>query len=459
MPDKHTQHLTLCFIALLTVAVSATLELPTRERGGNVPYFMQGKTLIGSSLYLSKLDRVDVPDTPLSRVAQRLQARIRQWKNISPPFFRLVEALEERKILLSKRVSVTLVAEDETTLDPWLVSFHRYPTWLKAEITATSAEFSIDSAAIRAYLEKYEIDQLPRPTDARLAAVTEDKELLRATVDRIAMAGYTFDVDEAVNLLTRSFSEEVSEASLHVWRTAGTIINKTSAELGTLQLLASGQSNFAGSDGGRIANVRKGLQDHLNNVLVPPGSMFSFNSTLGPVTLSAGWREALGIFNMGAELRPVPGGGVCQVATTVYRAIVNAGFPVIDRRNHSLFVKYYEQYGVGIDATIFPPSVDLTFVNDTPSHLLIQAYYDGFDAFVNIYGTPDGRTVTLEGPYFATNAPEGLLVNERQLKKNEIVWLQRIQYTNGSELMNIIVSRYKDVPKNIIAKYGAASET
>ncbi|KKW38159.1 MAG: VanW family protein [Candidatus Peribacteria bacterium GW2011_GWB1_54_5] len=155
----------------------------------------------------------------------------------------------------------------------------------------------------------------------------------------------------------------------------------------------------------------------------------------------------------GDQLKPAPGGGICQASTTVYRAIVNAGFPVVERRAHSLYVSYYKKYGVGIDATIFPGTQDLTFLNDTEQPLLIQAYDDGYEAVVNFYGTPDGRTVELQGPYFSTNAPEGMLINDRQVMKNEIVWIQRVNYADGSVKENLILSRYKELPAYVRNEY------
>ena len=235
-------------------------------------------------------------------------------------------------------------------------------------------------------------------------------------------------------------------------RTPGRIVNETGQDLGTLTLIAEGRSNFAGSVPGRIANVRKGLKERTHNVLVPPGSTFSFNKTLGSVTAKAGWYEALGIFN-GDELRLVTGGGICQVATTVYRAILLAGLPVVSRKPHSLFVSYYEKYAVGIDATVYPGQQDLTFTNDTPHYLLVQSYSDGFEATVNIYGTPDGRTVEMEGPYFTKTAPEDLTVNKRKLAKNEIAWRQHVTHADGVTQVNTIVSRYKFIPATVVKKY------
>ena len=131
---------------------------------------------------------------------------------------------------------------------------------------------------------------------------------------------------------------------------------------------------------------------------------------------------------------------------------MNAGFPIVKRKAHSLYVTYYKQYGVGIDATIYPGTQDLVFVNDTPGPLVIQAYSEGNDAFVNFYGTPDGRTVELNGPYFASNAPEGLTYNDRPVAKTEILWVQNVTYPDGETREYKISSRYKELPQLSLAK-------
>jgi vancomycin resistance protein YoaR len=160
---------------------------------------------------------------------------------------------------------------------------------------------------------------------------------------------------------------------------------------------------------------------------------------------------ALGIFG-GEDLRPVLGGGICQVATTVYRAAVHAGLPITKRANHSLFVTYYEKYGVGLDATIYPGEQDFTFFNDSPHYLLLQAYAEGDEAVVNVYGTPDGRSVALDGPFLSSNAPD-LMIKDRPIKINEIAWKRSVTYTDGRTAEEVLLSRYKAVPKRLKAEY------
>lgn len=161
---------------------------------------------------------------------------------------------------------------------------------------------------------------------------------------------------------------------------------------GIKELVGKGYSEFAHSIPGRIHNVTLAAA-RINGVLIKPGDTFSFNETLGDVSALTGFQPAYVIKDGKTVLGD--GGGVCQVSSTLFRAILNAGLPVIERKEHAYRVGYYEQAGVkaGLDATVFSPSVDLKFKNDTASYLLIQTKTDtkNLSLTIEFYGTRDGR--------------------------------------------------------------------
>ena len=122
-------------------------------------------------------------------------------------------------------------------------------------------------------------------------------------------------------------------------------------------------------------------------------------SNLGDVSLDKGYAEALIIFN-GRTVKGV-GGGVCQVSTTAFRAAFNGGYPIIERWPHAYRVGWYERgFGPGLDATVFSPYVDFKFKNDTPYHILIEAYANDAAGRLTFkfYSTSDGRQVTISEP-------------------------------------------------------------
>ena len=344
----------------------------------------------------------------------------------------------------------------------WSVSAHRYPLWLQPAFSLRDAKFVLSAEQIAKTIEQEEVLKLDPPVHGILRSVQwkeNEKSVSRGEIEGTARGGYLPNYERIAASVAKSMHEDIEKISVPLEKQNGRIINLTGQNLGDLSLWATGRSNYRGSTLARKHNVQKALNEHVHNTVVAPGEMFSFNSTLdGPVSVSNGWRMAKVIFN-GGDLEPAPGGGICQASTTVFRSIVNAGFPVVDRRAHSLYVSYYKQHGVGIDATIYPGSQDLVFLNDTDNHIVIQAYNEGDDAYVNIYGTPDGRSVELKGPYFASTAPSGFTYRGRRMSQNEIVWVQQVRYPNGAVKEYEIGSRYKELPQSIAREYAIPETT
>lgn len=175
--------------------------------------------------------------------------------------------------------------------------------------------------------------------------------------------------------------------------------------LGIKELIGLGTSRFVGSISNRVYNITLAAS-RLNGLLVAPGEVFSFNKALGDVSKFTGYKEAFII--QGGKTILGDGGGVCQVSTTLFRAILNSGLPIVERHPHSYRVGYYEQdSSPGIDATVYAPSVDLKFKNDTPSHVLVQAYTNPISSTLtfSLYGTSDNRKVTLGKPIITNQKP------------------------------------------------------
>lgn len=165
--------------------------------------------------------------------------------------------------------------------------------------------------------------------------------------------------------------------------------------LGIKELVSQGSSFFRGSISERIHNIQLASLK-LNGILIAPDETFSFNQSLGDVSQDTGFEQAYII----KEGRTVlgDGGGVCQVSTTLFRAVLNAGLPIIERHAHAYRVHYYEDdLGPGFDATVFSPTADLKFTNDTSSYLLIQTNVDlrKKQLIFELYGTKDDRQIVI----------------------------------------------------------------
>ena len=176
-------------------------------------------------------------------------------------------------------------------------------------------------------------------------------------------------------------------------------------DLGIKESIGKGTSLFQGSIQSRIYNITL-ASSRLNGLLVAPNEVFSFDKALGDISAFTGYKQAYIIENGRTVLGD--GGGVCQVSTTFFRALLNAGLPIVERHAHAYRVGYYEQDSPpGFDATVFVPSVDLKFKNDTGNHILVQTLIDPnvLRLTFELYGTKDGREVTISKPVISNESP------------------------------------------------------
>jgi len=123
--------------------------------------------------------------------------------------------------------------------------------------------------------------------------------------------------------------------------------------------------------------------------IVAPGEIYNFDKQIGPRTEARGFMPAPGIVGEG-NLEDVLGGGICQVATTLFNAVFEAGLEIVERHNHSL---YFEHYPAGRDATVTADAKNFMFRNDTDHYVWVRGSSDGITTTFNVYGTKDGRKV------------------------------------------------------------------
>ena len=170
-------------------------------------------------------------------------------------------------------------------------------------------------------------------------------------------------------------------------------------QLGIKDLLATGSSIYKGSPEYRDHNIAVGAAK-LDGMVLRPGQTFSFNERIGRFSLGEGWMEGSVIIR--DETEQGVGGGICQVSTTLFRAVLAAGLPIEERWPHLYRVRYYEMgpSPIGTDATIFSPGVDLKFSNDLDGPIMIRSRLDRKLSTLDfeIWGVSDGRVVTIGPP-------------------------------------------------------------
>lgn len=177
---------------------------------------------------------------------------------------------------------------------------------------------------------------------------------------------------------------------------------KALEKMGITALLGQGESNFSGSTKNRRQNIAVGAAK-FNNIFIADGEEFSFVKTLGEISEKTGYLPELVIKDK--SVIPELGGGLCQVATTAFRAAIYSGLPILERRPHAYPVPYYNPQG--LDATIYPPHPDLKFKNDTGGAILIQTKIVKNELFFNFFGIAQNRTIKVVGPNVYDKQPDG----------------------------------------------------
>lgn len=289
-------------------------------------------------------------------------------------------------------------------------------TFLKSAYTYD--ENALDTALLSIHKEIYR-----EPIDAQFKV-----ENNRVVAFQESSNGTDFDRDslhkrvrETVPTLIKPEAKNVA-IEIPIKITEPTTTTSEANNFGIVEPIGEGHSTFYHSIPGRIHNVALAAS-RINGILVAPGEEFSFVKYLGDVSKYTGYKEAFIIQNGRTVLGD--GGGVCQVSTTLFRAILNAGLPITERHPHAYRVGYYEQDSPpGFDATVYVPSVDLKFKNDTGKHILIQATTDTANLALSftLYGTRDGREVVITKPIVSnvSSAPADLFQDDPTLPAGTI---------------------------------------
>lgn len=219
---------------------------------------------------------------------------------------------------------------------------------------------------------------------------TVDQEKLIASITSAIMNG---SHDEPIQIPVNSVPASLTKDHLELMETTAT-------------------TSFKGSSSNRKYNIRKGV-DLINGTVLEPGETFSTNGVLGTRTIANGWKMANAY--VGGTTEEQAGGGVCQLSSTLYNAVVKADLEIVSRRNHSMPVSYIRK---GLDATINSVGniIDFKFRNNTETNVIIFAWTSGNDLYFKIYrcqfDTDEYDEIRLTSEKTETIYPSGEMVVE-----------------------------------------------
>ncbi|MDD3386403.1 MAG: VanW family protein [Candidatus Pacebacteria bacterium] len=250
--------------------------------------------------------------------------------------------------------------------------------------------FNLDETKIKEYIRKNispEIDQVSSlPKFIFIDNVIQNFEP--------GKEGKKLDVDSTVKLLINLIENPFNEAELTVnILPFPEDVNEDVSDYGIKEIIGKYSLGFEGSTVARTLNIKNGSKS-LNGLLLKPGEEFSMIEALGDIDEEHGYEKEAVI--KGDAIYYEFGGGLCHTSTTLFRAVLDSGLPITMRQNHSYNMPYYQP--AGIDATIYNPSPDFRFVNDTENYILIQSEVVDSELYIELWGAKDGRIIERTEP-------------------------------------------------------------
>jgi vancomycin resistance protein YoaR len=224
-------------------------------------------------------------------------------------------------------------------------------------------------------------------------------------------SGRELDVGATLQALAGGERDDLARFELRFVPLEPGVTQSELAGVDVSRVLSSFETDFSKKARSRVPNIRTAAR-YLNGTVIGPGAVFSFNHVVGPRTEERGFVNAPVIVQ--DELEPGLGGGVCQVASTVFAAAMLGGMEIVERRSHSRPSGYAP---LGLDATVIYPEVDLRLRNPYDTPVMLHAFLAGKGALrVELLGRdPPGKIEH----FFAAEAPQPF--TRRVVVKSELL--------------------------------------
>lgn len=234
------------------------------------------------------------------------------------------------------------------------------------------------------------------------------------------------------------------------------------SDLKSVDTLVSTYSTIFSTSGfGRARNIEIAA-GYINNRVIMPGEEFSFNKIVGAATSGKGYSYAKVIKN-GVYIDEV-GGGICQVSSTLYNAVLKTSLSITERRNHSKVINYVPK---GQDAMIAYGVSDFKFINTFKYPVLVEAIVENKNLTFNIYSNKEGK----EHIYQVRNEiakeikpkkeiiydysiDEGTVIVEQEGKSGYVINTYRVKYKDEEIVEKILVTESVYAGKNKIVRIG-----
>ncbi|MDM5153409.1 VanW family protein [Bacillus sp. DX1.1] len=267
-------------------------------------------------------------------------------------------------------------------------------------------EPQLNTATFDAFMQEKYNEILKQPVNADLT--------VSGTAINISQSqdGEKVDKDKLKELTTKAIIARTQDIQLPIASIKPERTTEDIQKMGITDVIAEYSTPMAGRNGNQSFNVKKSANT-LSGALVAPDETFSFNGRVGITDAAHGYKSAAVFVN--GKVEQSAGGGVCQVSSTLYGAVLRADLGVVARSNHSLPVHYLP---LGQDAAVADYGPDLKFKNNTGKHIYIQAFSNGGSVTTRIFGTPTGKNVEVSSKVISNTDTRITAVTYKKVTQN-----------------------------------------
>jgi vancomycin resistance protein YoaR len=361
------------------------------------------------------------------------------------------QALDQSKTMMSAPVILTGKAQSWTLTAQEIVSYMDFSSQIQNGVSTLVPYLSADK--MKAFFDSIAGQVATKPKDATFANDGQKAWVVPG------VPGEALDAEATTKALTEAALQTTGRtAQVAVTAAEPAFTTEEAQAYGITDLLASYTTPSYVGSANRQVNVRITTQ-YASNKFLAPGQEYDFDKTIGPRIAARGYKTAPGIVGNG-ELDEVLGGGICQVSTTLFNAVFEAGLKVTERHNHSLYISHYP---AGRDATVAGGGgKNFRFVNDTAHYIWIVGKSTGVTTTFYIYGTKDGRSVQAHFSGFSYGAARTQVTELDPTLKPGTTHVKIdgqsgrscsetrvVTYADGTTHKDVFVSDYPMIPKTI----------
>lgn len=322
------------------------------------------------------------------------------------------------------------------------------------------ATYTVDAKAV----EKVIAEKMPELENAaKNATITRSNGTFVFTDE---VKGVAIDSAESVKAIETYFNKKWAKKDGSVELVTKIDEPKvTRAQLENVKDLLGTFTTTCGTGGGRVQNIVTGAK-HINGAVLMPGEVYSANAAMEPYTFDNGYAEA-GSYENGKVVQSM-GGGICQVSSTLYNAVILAELEIVERAAHSMLVSYVEP---SMDAAIAGDYKDLKFKNNSDTPIYIEGYVSGGKITFNIFGK-ETRSASREIKYVsevvsstpagekfvASGDPVGTIKKASSGYTGMKAKLWKVVYENGVEVSREVVNNSSYRASAAVFNVGTASD-